>query len=323
MSRRRLVQIGLGVLLIYLLLCSILGIIITEIALHPPRHRVTAADEAQAPAWAQDDGASMAEVTITAADGSSLKAWSVRPDDANGDTVVLLHGLKGNRLEMVNYADIFLAHGYSVLMPDARAHGNSGGDIATYGLLERDDTHQWVNWLETNQHPGCVYGFGESMGAAQLLQSLTVESRFCAVIAECPFSAFRETSYDRVGQRFHVGPWLGRTILRPIVTSAFLYARLRYKLDMDRVSPEAAVAASHVPILLIHGEADTNIPVRHSLRMAAGNATSVLWKVPGTGHSNAIDTSPSELESKALSWFGNHRQSPAARSREISNSVPH
>ena len=73
---------------------------------------------------------------------------------------------------MTNYADILLRHGYSVLMPDARGHGSSGGEFVTYGLLERDDIHQWVRWLVVNRHPSCVFGFGESMGAAELLQSL-------------------------------------------------------------------------------------------------------------------------------------------------------
>jgi uncharacterized protein len=307
--KRRLLQIGVGTVVFYVVFCMIAGAVIAEVALHPPRHRVTSSDEDQAPAWVKDDGASISEVNIAAADGVMLQAWSVRPEDANGDTVILLHGLKGNRLEMVNYADIFLAHGYSVLMPDARAHGNSGGDIATYGLLERDDIHRWASWVIANEHPGCVYGFGESMGAAQLLQSLAVESRFCAVIAECPFSTFRETSYDRIGQRFHTGPWLGRTVLRPIVISAFVYARLRYKVDMDRVSPEDAVAATRVPVLLIHGVVDTNIPVRHSRRIVAMNTKVLLWEVPDTGHSNAIDTSARELETRALAWFSNHRQS--------------
>lgn len=319
MKRKRAIQIALAALAAFLLFCVITGVVIAEIALHPPRHRVTASDEEQAPAWAKEDGASLSEVSIVARDGMSLQAWSVRPEDANGDTVILLHGLKGNRLEMVNYADIFLVHGYSVLMPDARAHGNSGGDIATYGLLERDDIHRWVDWLAANQRSACVYGFGESMGAAQLLQSLAIQSPFCAVIAECPFSTFRETSYDRMGQRFHSGPWLGRTVLRPIVMSAFLYARLRYKLDMNRVSPEDAVALTSVPVLLIHGRDDVNIPIRHSRRIAARNANLIVWEVPGTGHSNAIDTSPSELETRALAWFNSHRRPLATSPHQTLN----
>ena len=38
---------------------------------------------------------------------------------------------------MVGYAELLLAHGFTVLLPDARAHGASGGSLATYGLLER------------------------------------------------------------------------------------------------------------------------------------------------------------------------------------------
>ena len=68
------------------------------------------------------------------------------------------------------YAELFMVHGFSILMPDARAHGASGGQLATYGLLESDDIRRWFDWLQQNQHPGCIFGFAESMGAAQILQ---------------------------------------------------------------------------------------------------------------------------------------------------------
>lgn len=303
MTLRKALRLCLWIVAVYLLFCLVAGIFLAEFALHPSRHPVSAGDEAHAPEWASEDGALLSEVNITAADGIRLQAWVVEPEDGNGDFVILLHGLKGNRLEMVNYADMLLVHGYSVLMPDARAHGASGGDIATYGLLERDDIHRWVDWLINNRHPHCIYGFGESMGAAQLLQALGPEPRFCAVIAECPFSTFGESAYDRMGQRFHTGPWLGRTILRPLIESSLFYVRERYKLNMNLVSPENAVAGTRVPVLLIHGQSDTNIPVRHSRRIAARNSELVLWEIPDTGHSNAIDTSPQELERRVVQWF--------------------
>jgi alpha-beta hydrolase superfamily lysophospholipase len=273
---------------------------------------LTQAEEASAPAWAKDDGASVSEVAIKASDGIPLKAWEVVPEDANGDMVILLHGRGGNRLEMKNYADFLLAHGYSVLMPDARGHGNSGGGLTSSGLLERNDIHLWVQWLITNRRPSCLYGFGESMGAAQLLQSLQVEPRFCAVAAECPFSTFREIAYDRMGQPFHLGPWVGRTLLRPAVEVAFLYVRLRYRLDMNQVSPEDSTSHTSTPVLLIHGQSDTNIPVRHSRRMATRNRGIALWEVPNTGHSNAVDTSPHELETNLVNWFSNHQRNPSS-----------
>ena len=104
--------------------------------------------------------------------------------------MILLHGLSDNRLGMIGYAELLLSHGFSVLMPDARAHGNSGGQLATYGLVESEDIHRWFDWLQQSQHPGCIFGFAESVGAAQLLQSLQGEPRFCARAAESPFSSF-------------------------------------------------------------------------------------------------------------------------------------
>lgn len=309
-------------LIAYLLSCAVAGVFVAEAVLHPLRHALTSADQAQAPAWAKEDDSTLSPVVITAPDGTSLHAWELQPDNTNGDAVLLLHGLRGNRLEMVNYADIFLNHGYSVLIPDARAHGDSGGTIATYGLLEKNDIRAWVEWLYINRHPHCVYGFGESMGAAHLLQALEVESRFCAAAAECPFSSFRETSYDRMGQRFHTGPWLGRTLLRPVVEFAFLFARLRYGLNMDLVSPENTVAATRVPVLLIHGQSDINIPPRHSRRIASRNKRVILWELPNTGHSNAIDTSPNELETRLLEWFSSHREISASHD-SVTFTVPH
>ena len=164
-----------------------------------------------------------------------------------------------------------LRHGYTVLLPDARAHGESGGALATYGLLERDDIRRWFEWLVTNQHPHCIFGLGESMGAAQLLQSLQTEPGFCAVVAESSFSNFQEIAYDRVGQFFNTGPSVGRTVLRPVVFTAFYYARWKYELNMRQVSPEEAIAQTIVPVLLIHGQIDSNIPVRHSRQIHSRN----------------------------------------------------
>jgi alpha-beta hydrolase superfamily lysophospholipase len=220
--------------------------------------------------------------------------------------VILLHGLGDNRFGMTGYAELFLSRGFSVLMPDARAQGTSGGNLATFGLLESADIHRWLDWLEPNDHPDCIFGLGESMGAALLLQSLRSEDRFCAVAAESPFASLREIGYDRIAQFFHTGPWLGRTLLRPIIESAFVYARGKYKLDFEEVSPENAVAATKIPVFLIHGQGDSNIPVRRSRLIAARNPNVTLWEVPDTDHCGAIGTNPDEFSQNVIRWFDNH-----------------
>jgi hypothetical protein len=236
-----------------------------------------------------------------------LRAWFLRPLEWNRQVVILLHGVSDNRLGMYGYGQWLVENHYSVVLPDARAHGISGGEIASYGLLESDDVHGWVNWIEENARPSCVYGFGESMGAAEILESLSKESRFCAVVAESPFESFREVSYARFGRPFHVGPWLGRTLFWPTDEVGFWYVRLKYGLNMDSVSPQEAVRATSVAVLLVHGMNDRNIPSYNSRDIQLANpAHVVLWLVPGAAHCGAHQASPREFDGRVLNWFHEH-----------------
>jgi dipeptidyl aminopeptidase/acylaminoacyl peptidase len=280
------------------------------IALHPPRRPVTPQEEVNVQTAAIAASQEFANVSITTPDGTTLRAWFLKPNSTNGNAVVLLHGVSDNRLGMYGYAEWLLNNHYAVLLPDARAHGLSDG-IATYGLRESDDIHRWVDWLEDHNHPRCVYGLGESMGAAQLLQSLATETRFCAVVAESPFASFREVAYARFGREFHTGPWIGSTFFRPSVDVGFLYVRLRYGLNMEDASPKQAVERTRTPVMLIHGLSDRNIPPFHSDEIQAHNPTGiVVWKVPGAIHTGAHKVAPVEFERRVLTWFESHSSAP-------------
>jgi uncharacterized protein len=306
MRRRRVLLCALVLLLGYALLCGAGGAFVAEAALHPGRQTLLESDRQRAEVMAQRHDSLLIDVTVAAVDGSTLRGWVLRPRQSNHDFVMLLHGLSDNRMGMIGYAELFVSHGYGVLMADARAHGASDGELASYGLLEANDIRRWVEWLRDNEGADCVYGFGESMGAAQLLQSLSVEDRFCGVIAESSFSSFREIAYDRVGQAFHTGPWLGRSLLRPLVEVAFGYAKWKYKLDFEKVSPDRAIASSHVPVFLIHGEKDSNIPVRHSRMIARDDPGVAIWVVPGADHCGAVSMAHEEFERRVLGWYAGH-----------------
>jgi fermentation-respiration switch protein FrsA (DUF1100 family) len=293
-------------LVVYAILCALAGIFVAEATLHPQRRWLYENALAAAERVAQGAGSNLQTAGIQTQDRVALKAWLIQPAAANGNAVILLHGLGDNRLGMIGYAELLLSRGYTVLMPDARAHGQSDGTIATYGLLERRDIRQWALWLRSDLNPKCIFGLGESMGAAQLLQSLEKDSPFCAVAAESSFSNFREIGYDRVGQFFHTGPWLGRTLLRPIIEVAFLYSRWRYGVDLQQASPEASVAMTNVPVLLIHGQIDNNIPLRHSERIKAAAPSVLLWEVPRADHCGAISIAPEEFSHRLLDWFSIH-----------------
>ena len=84
-----------------------------------------------------------------------------------------------------------------------------------------------------------------------------------------------------------------------------VYARWRYGVILEKASPEDAAAGSRVPVLLIHGSKDDNIPPRHSQRIHARNpAGTSLWIVPGAGHGGAVNAAPAEFEQRLLNCFG-------------------
>jgi len=280
----------------------VLAVGLGELAFHPLR--VPIEWRQQAETTARRFKGTLENVSIESRDGIKLRGWFVRPTPYNGNAVILLHGVGDNRQGMLSYAELLLANGYSVLLPDSRAQGESGGAFATYGIEEADDVHRWFGWLETADHPRCIFGLGESMGAAILLQSLGAEPRFCAAVAESSFATFRGVAYVRVGHLFRSGPWLGRIVLRPAVELAFLYGRLRYGVNLANASPERAVESVRTPILLIHGLEDHNIPPSHSRQIQAHNPSDItLWEVPGAEHCGAIAAAPGEFSRRVLQWF--------------------
>ena len=310
---RRTLRLVRSWLIGYLLFSIAGGMTLAELQLHPWRRPLRYATAAASIVRVRYN-VPLENVEITAADGVTLNAWYVRPHNANGRDVLMLHGVTDNREGVAGFASTLLDHGYGVLLPDSRAHGESGGTMATYGLREADDIHAWVDWLYLRRQSKCVYGFGESMGAALVLDSLTTEDRFCAVVAESPFSSFRTVGYERAAFYLRAPAWIGRTLLRLPVEAGLSYAKLRYGLDFDRDSPIEAVGHSTTPILLIHGRDDINILPRHSELIASQYPSHVqLWEVAGAAHCGASSVEPEMYWTKVLGWFDTHSQKPAQK----------
>jgi len=313
---RRLLRIAVKTLAMYATLSLVVAIVMAELTLHPMR--LPLPDRARILAMYTPYGADLQPVVIQAADGVELHAWYSVPEHQNGQAVILLHGIGDNRGGVAGYGQAFLREGYSILLTDSRAHGESGGAVATYGLRESDDVHRWVSWLY-GKGAKCVDGFGESMGAALVLESIRSESRFCAVVADSPFSNFRSVAYDREGYfvgagRLGMERIVGRTVgLLPAEMGIF-YARWRYGVDLRRANPVDAVRSSAVPVLLIHGTEDINILPWHSRVLAqADPAHAQLWLVPGARHCGAVGVRPDEFWSRVLVFFALHNSVGAAR----------
>jgi fermentation-respiration switch protein FrsA (DUF1100 family) len=306
MSKHRNLSRLLAVLaILYSIACLIAGIALAELSLH--LHKLPLRDiAAHRERIRQQFHADIQDVSLTAADGITLKAWFIQPTDSNGKSVIILHGITANRVDSTGYAEIFLNQGYAVLLPDSRDHGESGGNIATYGILEKYDVNLWTQWLR-QRATGCTYLLGESMGAAVGLQATAITPDLCAVAVESPYSTFRAISYERLGRGTHTGPLFWRTLGRPVIEIAIAYTRLRYGIYLPDANPEAAVEHSHTPSLLIAGTADNNIPMHHAQELESICASHcALWIVPRADHGGASTVANAEFEHRILDWFQTH-----------------
>ena len=86
------------------------------------------------------------DARITSRDDVSLEAWYVQPEAWNRKTVILLHGVGDNRVGITEYGLFLAKHGFAFLSPDLRAHGQSGGDVFSYGVNETVDVREWGDW---------------------------------------------------------------------------------------------------------------------------------------------------------------------------------
>ena len=185
---RRLIRIALILLLFPPLLAAVAGWLSGPAFLHPIRRELTPDLIREAEASFLVTGTTREDFEVQAPDRALLLGWKVRPKNPNGNWVLLFHGVADNRVGVLGQAEFLLRAGYSVVMMDARAHGASGGPMATYGWLERNDTSSIIDALESSEHPKHIFALGESMGAGIVLQSAAADPRIEAVVVPKPRS---------------------------------------------------------------------------------------------------------------------------------------
>jgi uncharacterized protein len=285
----------------------VIGASLAEQILKPPRRVLGGADVKAAQATAQRTGSVLSDEALRAADNAVLRAWWFVPRTKARGTVIVLHGQADNRAAMLGLAELLLGDGYRVLAADARAHGSSGGALATYGVLERGDLRAWADWTERQFPDQCVFVAGASMGAANLIGTLP-DVPFCAAVADSPFADLQSLVLYRIGAKLHVPRALDPAVAGPIAWAAIGYARLRYGVPLGTASPIARFAEARVPVLIIHGTADREIPDADARALAAANPRfATVWLVPGAAHTQAWGAAPREYPARVVAFLSAHQ----------------
>jgi alpha-beta hydrolase superfamily lysophospholipase len=142
-------------------------------------------------------------VQFSSESGSTIHGWFI-PGKKGMGAIALMHGVRANRLSMLDRAR-FLSHaGYTVLLFDFHAHGESEGKHITFGYLESKDAQAAVSFLRSNA-PGEKIGLiGVSMGGASaLLASPPLDVN--AMVLEMVYPSIKQAISNRLSMR--LGGW--------------------------------------------------------------------------------------------------------------------
>ncbi len=240
------------------------------------------------------------QVAIRSQDGYVLRArWY--PAEGAKRTIILVHGWRSSWNVDFSASSPFLHdNGCNLLLIDQRCHGESGGDLISYGIQERHDVLAWMDWLDAN-HPGIpVYLCGISMGAATVLMAaeLPIAERISGIISDCGYSTPDEIVKLTVGKT--LGGFTG-----PTMAAVNLNCKMRAGFTLKSASPIRAMAKNtDIPCLFFHGDEDDFVPVRMSLEnYYACKAPKELYIVHGAGHGLSFMVDPERYQSKVLAFF--------------------
>lgn len=197
------------------------------------------------------------DVQMESFDGLKLHATYFPSENRENKLVICFHGYTGEGLSnYVAIADYFLKRGYAMLMPDARAHGQSEGEYIGFGCLDRKDALGWIQWaVEECGQDVRILLHGTSMGGATVLMasSLDLPGNVKGIISDCGFTSPKEVFTHVLKTMYHLPAF-------PAIPGAELLNRRLAGYGMDECNARREVQNATVPILFIHGDADTFVP---------------------------------------------------------------
>ena len=194
------------------------------------------------------------EVTVTAADGTSLHGYYF--DEGSDVTVVVLHKYNDTGLsDFLPGAWLNEATGCNILMPDARAHGESGGQYTGFGYLEQNDLTVWLNWAEEKwgEQTFVIWGVGTGANTAlYAANSDLLPDNVALIVAESPYASLHELAKYAMWETFEVPSF---PFLYPIEW-ALAASDAGYTVKDLELAATLAAGSADVPVLFLQSEGD-------------------------------------------------------------------
>ncbi len=237
-------------------------------------------------------------------DGLKLAARFFSVD--SNSTIITVHGYRSPALRDYSCAiKMYKDMGLNVLLIDHRSHGDSEGRLITYGIKERYDAATWVDYLINRfgaEHE--VFFSGISMGAATVMMAsdLGLPDNVKGIIADSGYSS----PVDIIGKvsedTFHISRKLAVGVLEPM-------CRLFGRFSLCETSALKALQNNTIPVLFIHGKADSLVPYEMSVECynaTKGKKDIVL--VDGAEHGCGYMEQKQSLEQKLKEFITSCRE---------------
>jgi fermentation-respiration switch protein FrsA (DUF1100 family) len=223
------------------------------------------------------------EVEFPSTDGIRLSAWWV-PVEGSSLAAVLVPGWGGYKFDehLLQTVPVYHDAGYSVLLLDLRAQGESDGTRRTLGYREVRDVRGALTWLmRQGYRSDHIVLHGWSMGGATALRTAP-GTGVAAVVEEAAYADLPVLLKGEIPEFVRFG-----RLLRPAI---LLAGRLFPDFDPWDVVPKndaAKLSDEGIPLFIIHSTEDDIVPYEQAKILAAAYPDANAWKLKGYGHVEA------------------------------------
>lgn len=238
------------------------------------------------------------DVEVTNGDGMKLVGWFIPSE--NGAVIIMQHGYKATRKEMLNEAQMLHKHGYGILITTVRAHDYSEGEFISLGINEMSDMDAWYQYLISRDdiNPNQIGILGNSYGGMLSIQYASQNENIKAVVANCAFSSMQDTVSTSV-KHFTGLPEF------PFVPLIVFWAERDTGIKMEEIDTTQWIPLiSPRPVFLMQGGADTVIsPSSGQILFDAANEPKELWFDAELGHVDFDSERAEEYETRVVEFF--------------------
>lgn len=242
-------------------------------------------------------GLAAQKVIFPSKNGSTISGWFI-PGEKEKGGILLMHGVRSNRLQMLERAKFLNKDGYSVLLFDFQSHGESLGKYITFGYLESLDADAALLFLKNKLSKKTIGVIGVSLGgAATLIGKVAKDSD--AIILEGVYPTIEEAISNRLTIRLgHIGKYLV-----PLLT---LQIKPRLGFNSSELRPIEKITNVKGAVFIIAGALDKHTTFAESKRLfEAAHEPKFLWELEGAGHMDFSRYMADKYQEKVLWYFRN------------------